>query len=347
MRKESTMNAIHGHLARTIAAVSIALSLVPESNAQNASALAIPTPARIDSAPAAPPGRPSADIAIGFGSHVAIASAMAQVVPPGHVVRFADGAHPTTPVDWSGGRPWQQVAASMATAAGYELSIDGTTIVVRPHRAPSTETARAASRGETHRAADRAFSGETATRPPRENGTRFDSPTVDRMSPEQAAAETPAPIGTPIQLAPTPAMASRTIVSGYPIAPLSQPPYSAVSRGRADGELLTDGVAMQARGYASDRTLQERVWHASSNDTLAETLRKWCALQGGGWSVDTQTDIAYMPRTSMDFTGDLPHAVRDFVNAVHAPIMPYAHIHLASKNIVLVDAEHNSISADQ
>jgi hypothetical protein len=167
------------------------------------------------------------------------------------------------------------------------------------------------------------------------------------MSPEEAAAETPAPSGTPIQPTPAPAMASRTIVSGYPIAPLSQPAYSAVSRRRADSDLVTDGLATQARGYASDRTLQERVWHASSKDTLAETLRKWCALQGGGWSVDAQTDIAYMPRTSMDFTGDLPHAVRDFVNAVHAPIMPYAHIHLASRNIVLVDAEHNSISAEQ
>lgn len=59
------------------------------------------------------PVRPRVPLAVGFGRQIPLAFAARQIVPAGLPVSFAAEVDQDTLVDWSGGRPWNQVITAV------------------------------------------------------------------------------------------------------------------------------------------------------------------------------------------------------------------------------------------
>ena len=59
------------------------------------------------------PVRPRVPLAVGFGRQIPLAFAARQIVPAGLPVSFAPEVDQDTLVDWSGGRPWNQVITAV------------------------------------------------------------------------------------------------------------------------------------------------------------------------------------------------------------------------------------------
>ena len=83
------------------------LDLLPES----------PAPARRTAAPLVLP------VAHGFGRRVPLAFATRQIVPARVKVTFGAGVDPETPVDWTGGRPWDQALRAAVRPLGLRVVI--------------------------------------------------------------------------------------------------------------------------------------------------------------------------------------------------------------------------------
>ena len=57
----------------------------------------------------------------GFGREVPLRFAIKQIVPPGVDATIAAGIDPDTPVDWTGGKPWNRVLAAAIQPLGLRL----------------------------------------------------------------------------------------------------------------------------------------------------------------------------------------------------------------------------------
>lgn len=67
----------------------------------------------------------------GFGSDVALALALRQVVPPEYSFSFAKGVNPGYRVSWNGGKAWNEVVGEMIAPLGLAYEIRGNTVVIR------------------------------------------------------------------------------------------------------------------------------------------------------------------------------------------------------------------------
>jgi hypothetical protein len=286
----------------------------------------------------------SAAPVIGFGTNVTLGSALKSVLPPDTDFSFASGATASKIVSWSGGQPWPQTVTTIAKSVGYQATISGNHITITPQScAPITPSKthhhyRRARHLITHRYIAYGQSYHVFPNGPDE----YDSPTIEQMSPQQALPVTLPPAGAtlPTGEATTGPTPGQPYVPSYNIA--GAPGASAVPSWNPDA--TTTGYS-DMRGYIpGQQPVEEEVWHVAAGSTLLGTLQQWCAQAGDGWTVYPDTSINYIIHGSMDFSGNIEQATTQLVNAIHAPVMPYAQIHTESKNIILTDAEHNSIS---
>jgi hypothetical protein len=68
----------------------------------------------------------------GFGSDMALALALREVVPAHYSFSFAKGVNPGYRVSWNGGKPWNQVVREMVAPLDLTYEIRGNTVVIRP-----------------------------------------------------------------------------------------------------------------------------------------------------------------------------------------------------------------------
>ena len=90
------------------------LDLLPES----------PAPARRTAAPLVLP------VAHGFGRRVPLAFAARQIVPAKVKVTFGAGVDPETPVDWTGGRPWDRALRAAVKPLGLRVVVGWMTVSI-------------------------------------------------------------------------------------------------------------------------------------------------------------------------------------------------------------------------
>ena len=268
---------------------------------------------------------------VGFGRGVPLSSAMHDIVPPGTTVRFSAGASPRTKVDWTGGASWQDTVQSVARTAGYRASLDATgNVLITGNGAspPSTEAAAQPRRLPPIAANPRPLPPKrrvvaSSTSNQATGTSAYDSPTIDEMTPTQIALATPG--------------------AAQPNEPLTRRSRRAtantdnLSRPTEDDPMATRYSDQNSRNTTG-------TWPVRDGATLLQTLQAWCAKAGGGWKVFPKTSVNYVLHGSMVFQGTLEQAVVDLINAVHADPAPYANVHPRSRQIILTDSEHNSIS---
>lgn len=82
--------------------------------------------------PLPPPGAPVSRfrVARGFGSHVPLAFAVRQIVPPGVRVTYGTDVDPSTLVDWRGGRPWNLVLGDAVKPLGLRLAVRRASVAI-------------------------------------------------------------------------------------------------------------------------------------------------------------------------------------------------------------------------
>lgn len=90
--------------------------------------------------PIAPPAQPDFAEAVGFASDVPLALALRQVVPADYAFSFGNGVNPGLRVSWNGGRPWDDVIASMIDPLGYTLRISQRTVTILEQGAAAAAT---------------------------------------------------------------------------------------------------------------------------------------------------------------------------------------------------------------
>jgi hypothetical protein len=71
------------------------------------------------------------DVIEGFGADMPLALALQQIVPQGYAYSFGQGVNPGALVTWDGGKPWNQVIASMLAPLNLEFAIEGTRVHIR------------------------------------------------------------------------------------------------------------------------------------------------------------------------------------------------------------------------
>jgi hypothetical protein len=75
----------------------------------------------------------------GFGSDIALALALREVVPAHYSFSFAKGVNPGYRVSWNGGKPWNQVVREMVAPLDLTYEIRGNTVVIRPAAAQDVQ----------------------------------------------------------------------------------------------------------------------------------------------------------------------------------------------------------------
>lgn len=76
------------------------------------------------------PPVPRFRVAQGFGHQVSLRFAARQIVPPALAVRFGSGVDPATPVDWTGGQPWNRALAAAVQPLGLRVVTGATTVTI-------------------------------------------------------------------------------------------------------------------------------------------------------------------------------------------------------------------------
>ena len=337
-------------LLATAATAGIARAQVPnplEAPVPTVGAMPAPTSSPIPSVQASP-----TDVVIGFGHDVAVSAALHDVVPPGTNVRFAPGASPRARVDWKGGSAWRETVSAIAASAGMTAKIDADGVMLsKPGATVRAEAAPAAHPATRTKPAVHprtyAHSGNTVTAERR--NPRYDSPTVEEMSAADAAAYTPAPVGSEMAALPGP-YDSTAPATGKPYMPTYAIPRTARRSGPPAGQLAgTDGdvppyaaASAGISGFVPGEEAARGTWHITTGSDLFTTLQAWCKQAGNGWTVYSGTPLTYTMYATMTFSGGISDATKELINAIHAPIRPYAEIH--GRTILLTDAEHISIS---
>lgn len=69
-------------------------------------------------------------IAEGFGHRIPLAIALEQILPPESKVEFGPGVDEQRPVDWTGGRPWQEVVRATLRPLGLRSTLAGNKVKV-------------------------------------------------------------------------------------------------------------------------------------------------------------------------------------------------------------------------
>lgn len=82
-----------------------------------------------------PPASPIYSPVEGFGSDIALALALRQIVPPGYSYSFDPGISPGMLVSWSGGAPWNEVLIQMLATQGLSAVIGDSNVWIRDERA--------------------------------------------------------------------------------------------------------------------------------------------------------------------------------------------------------------------
>ncbi len=75
--------------------------------------------------------KPRYSIARGFGNLVPLNFAAKQIVPAPLKLVYANGVDPDVSVSWQGGRPWDQVLASMLRSQGLHMTLARGTVTIR------------------------------------------------------------------------------------------------------------------------------------------------------------------------------------------------------------------------
>ena len=282
-----------------------------------------------------------------------VASAMRQIVPPGHVVTFGPGVSPQTHVDWHDDGDWQRTMRQSLATRGLRPIERGNAIEI----VSDAPAAKLPNRARPNR---RAMEGRRTT-------TRESPPDEANLEPEPIDGM---PQLMPLQRATTP----RTAALPYPNAPAGTsapsapmippptyaPPQSYLVPPSAAGP--TGPIALRrpvAPNYDppadTDRYQVAGRWHADANSYLDDVINRWCSQAGGGWAltrqkpscIDVKTDLRYRLTNPITLAEPFETAVITLVNAIHAPIAPYVRVHARSHIIELTDSEHLSQSADE
>lgn len=73
---------------------------------------------------------PKFKITEGFGKDVSLKFAAKQIVPSGVTVLFGRGVDRGSPVNWSGGRPWNRALAAAIQPLGLRMTIGTKTVTI-------------------------------------------------------------------------------------------------------------------------------------------------------------------------------------------------------------------------
>ncbi len=76
--------------------------------------------------------RPRVAVAVGFGRQIPLSFAARQIVPASLPVRFTPEVDQDTLVDWSGGRPWNQVIAAAVQPLHLRAIITARGVLIGP-----------------------------------------------------------------------------------------------------------------------------------------------------------------------------------------------------------------------
>lgn len=76
--------------------------------------------------------RPRVAVAVGFGRQIPLSFAARQIVPASLPVRFTPEVDQDTLVDWSGGRPWNQVIAATVQPLHLRAVITARGVLIGP-----------------------------------------------------------------------------------------------------------------------------------------------------------------------------------------------------------------------
>lgn len=94
-----------------------------------------PEPASTWTAPArsvgrSPKGKPSPEIARGFGAEIPLGFAARQIIPSRLRVTYGAGVSPEDPVSWTGGNPWNRVLQDAIRPLGLRMTVTGTVVSI-------------------------------------------------------------------------------------------------------------------------------------------------------------------------------------------------------------------------
>lgn len=76
--------------------------------------------------------RPRVPLAVGFGRQIPLAFAVRQIVPAGLPVSFAPDVDQDALVDWSGGRPWNQVITAVIQPLRLRAVVTNRGVLIGP-----------------------------------------------------------------------------------------------------------------------------------------------------------------------------------------------------------------------
>jgi hypothetical protein len=76
--------------------------------------------------------RPRVPLAIGFGRQIPLCFAALQIVPPRLPVSFAPEVNQDALVDWSGGRPWNQVITAVVQPLHLRAVVTSRGVLIAP-----------------------------------------------------------------------------------------------------------------------------------------------------------------------------------------------------------------------
>ncbi len=78
------------------------------------------------------PVRPRVPLAVGFGRQIPLSFAARQIVPAGLPVSFAPEVDQDALVDWSGGRPWNQVINAVVQPLRLRAVVTNRGVLIGP-----------------------------------------------------------------------------------------------------------------------------------------------------------------------------------------------------------------------
>lgn len=125
----------------------------------------------------------------GFGTDMPLVIALTQIVPPDYAYSFGTGVNAGTLVSWEGGKPWNEVLASVIIPLGIDLKILGKTISLTSRNAPPIMPVSSADEGKQtlNDATPKTKAEDILAQDPQPEETHAENPVIVRGEPTQSS----------------------------------------------------------------------------------------------------------------------------------------------------------------
>lgn len=285
-----------------------------------------------------------AEVLQGFGSDLAVETAIRQIVPPDVEVSWGAGVDRNAKVSWQGGKPWPQVLADALAPAGLEVGVGYGIVEIRrtamamAPMAPMAPPPMAAPAAPAFTPAGGAVEINSPDAPgvlPPSNAPLFgqvpaNGGQVPLFAPMEADASAPdaapAPMAAPAVSEfevdmPAPAAAPATQV--FDVDMVAAPVMAATPADMADIDMVPAVTAPS-----------EQVWNAESGKTLRAVLQNWATE--AGWAIAWESDLDYPLMASAAFVGSFEDASRALINAFAMADPPVMATLYRGNNVIVV-----------